>query len=189
MKRVLFLLLGVLILAVSCQDNFVDPENDLSTIEKSAKFEKIKTFEVKGWTQIIPDETAPMFECMPVEAGVEMCSSGWLAGHLNILGKVVQEESTYEKLYCELMMTPEGPVIYNEVSAELQFATGGHVSGFGFVWINTVTGEVTGYAEYVSGTGRFEGITGTTQVVNGKVLPDGGLYWDSVGEITLVLKD
>ncbi|WP_167615729.1 hypothetical protein [Maribellus sediminis] len=187
MKRVFFLLIGILIVAVACQDDFVEPENSLTT--KSAKYEKIKTFQVKGWTQIIPDETAPRFQCMPVEAGVDMCSYGWLTGHMNISGKIIQEESTYTKLYCELILTPEGPVIYNEVSADVKFACGESVSALAFVSINTVTGEVTGHTDYVAGTGRFEGITGSTKVVNGKVLPDGGLFWDTEGSITLVLKD
>lgn len=187
MKRVFLLLIGILILCVACQDDFVEPEN--TDVTKSAKYEKIKSFEVKGWTQIIPDETAGRFQCETFGPEFDMCASGWLAGQLNILGKVDQEHSTYTKLYCELMMTPEGPVVYNEVSAVVQGVSGEKVFGLGFVWINTVTSEVTGHSDYIGGTGRFEGMTGSTQVVNGTVLPDGGLYWDSVGSITLVLKD
>jgi hypothetical protein len=186
MKRVFFLLIGLLILAVSCQDDFVEPEN--APVTKSAKYEKTKTFQVKGWTQVIPDETAGRFQCETFGPPFDMCAAGWMAGHLNILGDVVQEQSTYTKLYCELLMTPEGVVVYNEVSAELLMSNGERISGLGFVSINTETGEVTGHAEYIGGTGRFEGMTGRTEVVNGKVLPEGGLYWDSVGEITLVLK-
>ena len=186
MKRVFFLLIGILAFSVACQDNFVEPEN--APVTKSAKYEKTKTFQVKGWTQVIPDETAGRFQCETFGPPFDMCAAGWMAGHLNILGDVIQEQSTYKKLYCELMMTPEGVVVYNEVSAELLMSNGERISGLGFVSINTETGEVTGHAEYIGGTGRFEGMTGRTEVVNGVVLPDGGLYWDSKGELTLVLK-
>ena len=187
MKRVFFLLIGILVLSVACQDDFVEPENAPAT--KSAKYEKTKTFQVKGWSQVIPDEAAGRFQCETFGPPFDMCAAGWMAGHLNILGgHLVQEQSTYTKLYCELMMTPEGPVVYNEVSANLHNTSGEKIFVLGYVWINTVSGEVTGHADYVGGTGRFEGMTGRTEVVNGVVLPDGGLYWDSVGELTLVLK-
>ena len=188
MKRVFFLLIGILVFSVACQDEFIEPENDMSVLEKSAKYEKVKTFQVKGWTEIIPDETAGRFQCATFGPPYDMCASGWLDGHSNILGKVIQEQSTYTKLYCELMMIDEVPVVYNEVSADILLVTGERIYGLGFVWINTVTGEVTGHTEYTGGTGRFEGITGSTQIFNGVVLPEGGLYWDSEGVITLIIK-
>lgn len=188
MKRVFFLLIGILVFSVACQDNFVEPENDLMVGTKSAKDGKVKTFHVKGWTKIIPDESAGRFQCETFGPAYDMCASGWLAGHSNILGKVIPEQSTYTKLYCDLMLIDEVPVVYNEVSADILLATGERVYGFGFVWINTETGEVTGRVEYTGGTGRFDGISGTAQILNGVVLPEGGLYWESEGEITLVLK-
>jgi len=188
MKRIIFLLIGFLILSVACQDEFVEPENDMTVATKSAKYEKTTIHEVKGWIKIIPDETAGRFQCETFGPEYDMCASGWLAGHFNILGKFIQEQSIYTKLYCELMLTDEGPVVYNEVSADILLATGERVYMLGFVWINPATGEVTGYGEYTGGTGHFEGITGTGQILNGIVLPEGGLYWDAEGEITLVIK-
>lgn len=187
MKRVFFLLIGILIMCVACQDDFVEPEN--APFTKSAKFEKTKTHHVKGWTQVIPDEAAGRFQCETFGPPFDMCAAGWMAGHLNIIGKIIQEESTYQKLYCELQLIAGEPVVYNEVSTELQLATGEKVNVLGFVSINTVTGAVSGHADFVGGTGRFDGITGTLQVVNGVVLPEGGLYWDTEGEITLMIKD
>ncbi len=186
MKRVFFLLIGLLILAVACQDDFVEPENALTT--KSAKYEKTKTHHVKGWSQIIPDESAGRFQCETFGPPFDMCAAGWIAGHSNILGKMIQEESTYQKLYCELQLISGEPVVYNEVSAEVKLVSGEKIFALAYVSINTVTGEVTGHTDYIGGTGRFEGITGTIQIVNGRALPDGGLYWDSEGEITLVIK-
>ncbi|WP_340111264.1 hypothetical protein [Maribellus mangrovi] len=186
MKRVFFLLIGILIMCVACQDDFVESENAVAT--KSSKFEKTKTHQIKGWMQIIPDEAAGRFQCETFGPPYDMCASGWEAGHVNILGKFIQEQSTYTKLYCELMMTPEGPVVYNEVSLDLLLATGERVYMLGFAWINPATGEVTGHGDYTGGTGRFEGITGTAQILNGVVLPEGGLYWDAEGFITLEIK-
>ncbi len=187
MKRLFLLLIGILAFCIACQDNFVEPEN--APVTKSAKYEKTKTHQVKGWMQVIPDEAAGSFQCETFGPPFDMCAAGWMAGHSNILGTVNKEESTYQKLYCELQLIAGEPVVYNEVSAELKYATGETVYGLGFLSINTVSGEVTGHTEFTDGTGRFKGITGTTRVVNGKVLPDGGLYWDTEGEITLVVKD
>ena len=77
----------------------------MTVATKSAKYEKTTIHEVKGWIKIIPDETAGRFQCETFGPEYDMCASGWLAGHFNILGKFIQEQSIYTKLYCELMLT------------------------------------------------------------------------------------
>lgn len=188
MKRVFFLLIGILAFSVACQDNFVEPENDLLVGTKSAKYEKTKTFPVKGWINIIPDPEAPMFACTPAEAEVEMCSSGWIKGRETILGKIVEEKSTYEKQSCDVELTNEGPVIHNVVNGTVTYANGDKIFAENHTFINVVTGEIWGHTNQLDGTGRFEGITGTTYMLNGKMIPTGGLSWEEEGEVTLVLK-
>lgn len=179
----------MLILAVACQDNFVEPENDMSAVEKSAKYEKVKTFHVKGWINIIPDPEAPLFLCTPEDFGIEMCSSGWINGRETILGKIVEEKSTYEKQSCDVTMTIDGPVIHNVVNGTVTYANGDKIFAENHTFINVVTGEVWGHTDQLDGTGRFEGITGTTYMLNGKMIPEtGGLSWEEEGEVTLVLK-
>lgn len=187
MKRVFFLLIGILVLSVACQDEFVEPENDLMIGTKSAKYEKVKTFHVKGWINIIPDPEAPMFACTGVPP-IEMCSSGWIKGRQTILGKIIQEKSTYEKKSCDVEMTNEGPVVHNVVTAEVMYACGDMTVCESHTYINVVTEEVWGHTDILYGTGRFEGATGTMYQLNGKMLPDGGLSWEVDGEIILVLK-
>jgi hypothetical protein len=188
MKRVFFLLIGILAFSVACQDNFVEPENELSAVEKSAKFEKVKTFPVKGWINIIPDPDAPMFSCTPEQFGIEMCSSGWIKGIETILGKIVEEKSTYEKQSCDVTMTDAGPVIHNVVTAKVTYACGDIAFCESHTFINPVTGEVWGQTDVLDGTGRYEGATGTMYQLNGKMLPEGGLSWEVEGYVTLVLK-
>jgi len=188
MKRLFILLIGLLAFSLACQNDFVEPENDLTLSTKSAKYEKVKTFHVKGWINIIPDPEAPMFTCMPEQAGVEMCSSGWIRGSSTILGRVIEEKSTYEKQGCDVMMINDEPVIHNVVTAEVMYACGDITLCESQTFINTVTGEVWGQTDVLDGTGRFKGATGTINQLNGKILPEGGLSWDEDGYITLVLK-
>lgn len=189
MKRKIFLLIGILALSVACQDNFVEFENDLTVGTKSAKYEKTKTHLIKGWIKVIPDWEAPMFTCTPEEFGIELCSSGWVSGHESILGKIVQEQSTYEKQSCDVTMTDEGPVVLNVVTADLLRTNGNRTFILSHTYINVATNEVWGYTDLVGGTGRFEGITGRTFMQDGSLDPETGmLSWEQEGYITLVIK-
>ena len=185
MKRIIFLLIGILALSVACQDEFVEPENSL----KSAKYEKTKTFLVKGWAEVIDDPNAPLFTCTPEDFGIQLCSSGWVRGHENILGKFIQEQSTYEKQSCDVTMINDEPVVNNIVKVDVLRVNGDWTYATNHTFINIATGEIWGYSDYTGGTGRFEGITGTTYMRNASMDPEtGNLSFDEEGEITLVLK-
>ena len=185
MKRIIFLLIGILAMSVACQDDFVEPENNL----KSAKYEKTQTFQVKGWAEVIPDWNAGTFTCNPEELGIEFCTRGWVNGHVNILGTIVREQSTYEKQSCDVTMTEEGPVVLNVVTADILRTNGNRTFVVCHMWINVATGEIWGQNDLTGGTGRFEGITGTTYIRNAKIIHEtGGISWKEDGFITLVLK-
>jgi hypothetical protein len=187
MKRVFFLLIGLLILAVSCQDDFVEPENALTT--KSAKYEKNKTFQVKGYVEAIPNIDMPFVSCTPPEYEVALPGSGWVAGHKNIFGKFVQDESFFNRDFCEFSLTPEGPVVYSHANVELTRSDGDKIFVDSHTWVNVATGVITGYNEIVDGTGRFEGVCGKSDIVNGVLNPETGIStWEEDGYITLVLK-
>lgn len=190
MKRIIFLLIGILALSVACQDNFVEPENDLSTFTKSAKVEKIKTFQIKGWVTATPYADVPEIACNPVGTGVNIKGVGWVSGHDNIFGKFDPENSTFQNETCDFMMTEEGPVIYAKTNVILQRMNGDQMFGVNHMWINPSTGEISGFTEITDGTGRFKGVTGSTNMVNGSIdLATGIASWEEDGEITLVLKN
>ena len=189
MKRVFFLLIGILAFSVACQDNFVEPENDLQTVTKSAKVEKIKTFQIKGWVTATPNPNEPEIACTPVEAGVTVKGIGWVSGHDNIFGKFDPEYSTFQNESCDFILTPEGPVVYTVTKVILQRMNGDQMVGVNYMWINVVNGEISGYNDITEGTGRFDGVTGKTDMLNGSIdLSTGIASWEEDGEITLVLK-
>lgn len=188
MKRVFFLLIGILIAAVACQDDFVESENALT--KKSAKSEKIKTFQVKGHVEAIPNIELPFVSCIPAEYEIALPGSGWVSGHKNIFGKFVQDESFFNRDFCEFNLTPEGPVVYSHADVELTRSDGDKIFVASHSWVNVETGVITGYNEIIDGTGRFEGVYGKSDIVNGIFDPVTGIStWEEEGEITLVLKD
>ncbi len=187
MKRLIFLLIGIFIVATACQDNFVETENDLSQIEKSAKYEKIKTFNIKSRITATPNNEGPVITCNPET--IVMSGTGWVSGQENIFGKILQDKSTYEKEFCELTITDEGPVLYTKVNVLLQNTKNEKQFVINHHFINIATGDSWGHSELTGGTGRFEGATGFTEMLNVVIDPVTGIgTWDEEGEITLVLK-
>lgn len=189
MKRIIFLLVGVLLLSLACQDEFNDPVANNSAT-KSAKYDKTKTYQVKGWVTAIGNSDAPSITCVPVEAGVVLSGSGWVDGHENILGKFDVKNSTYEKDYCEFSMTNEGPLVYTRTNVILQNMSGEQLFVVNHMWLNVATSEISGYSEIIDGTDRFEGASGSAVMLNGKVDQDSDVAsWEEEGEITLVIKE
>ena len=189
MKRILFFLIGFLILSVACQDEFVEPEYDLTLGSKSAKYEKVKTFQVKGHVDAIPNIDLPFTSCTPEGSEVALPGSGWVSGHKSIFGEFVQDESFFNRDLCELSITPEGPVVYSHANVELTRSNGDKIFIDSHSWVNAATGVITGYNVIKDGTGRFEGASGQSDIVNGTVDPNTGIAsWEEDGYITLVLK-
>ena len=189
MKRVFFLLIGILAFSVACQDNFVEPESEMATGTKSAKVEKIKTFQIKGWVTATPYADEPEIACSPVEAGVTVKGVGWVSGHDNIFGKFDPKNSTFQNENCDFMLTPEGPVIYAKTNVILQRMNGDKMFVVNYMWIDALTGVISGYNEMTGGTGRFEGVTGKTDMLNGSIdLATGIASWEEDGYLKLVLK-
>jgi len=151
MKRVCLLTAVFLILAVACQDNFVEPENDAIVGTKSARLEKTKTFQIKGCVNAIPNNGGPVILCSPAEAGVAVPGSGRVSGHENIFGKFDPENSTFEKEYCEFTMTPVGPVIYMSTDVILLNMSGEKMFVKNHIWINVVSGDISGYSDVIDG--------------------------------------
>lgn len=190
MKRVFFLLIGILAFSVACQDNFVEPENDTTPGTKSAKYEKVKTFHVKGHVDAIPNTDLPFTSCTPVEFEVALPGSGWVSGHKSIFGKFVQSESFFNRDFCEFSLTLEGPVVYSHANVEITSRTGDKIFVDSHSWVNVATGVITGYNEIKDGTGRFEGAYGQSDILNGILDSDTGIAsWEEDGYITLVIKE
>lgn len=189
MKRVFLLLIGILVFSVACQDNFVEPENDMTVVTKSAKVEKNKTFQIKGWVSITPDPDKPDIACTPIDYGVTIKGIGWVSVHDNIFGKFDPDNSTFENEFCEFEMTPVGPVIYARTNVILQRSNGDKMFAVNHMWIIAITGEISGYNDVNNGTGRFEGVIGQTNIMNSTIdLETSIASWEEDGYITLVLK-
>jgi hypothetical protein len=186
MKRLFFLLIGILAFCVACQDDFAEPESST----KSAKFEKTKTFQIGGWITIVANPEMPEMACNPVGANVLLKGSGWVSGQENILGRIDPENSTYETEYCELEINEEGhPFVYARTKVILQRMNGDKLFLVNHMWIDAMSGDISGYSDITDGTGRFEGAVGQTSMLNGTVDTEKGIgSWEEDGEITLVLK-
>ena len=118
-----------------------------------------------------------------------MPETGWVSGHETIFGKFDPENSTYEKEFCEFTMTAQGPVVYTLTHVTLQRMNGEQMFVENHMWLNVATGEISGYSDVVDGTGRFEGVTGRAEMLNGTVdLSTGIGNWEEDGYITLILK-
>ena len=100
-----------------------------------------------------------------------MCRSGWIKGRVTILGKIVEEKSTYEKQSCDVTIENGQPVVHNVVKGNVMYACGDITVCESHTFINVVTGEVWGYTDILDGTGRFEGATGKLDQLNGEMLP------------------
>ncbi len=190
MKRIILLLISMLMLNMACQEDLIEPENEMQVNTAIDKVDKIKTYPIKGSVMVIPNNEGPQITCVPVDAGVIMAETGWVRGHETIFGKFDPENSTYEKEFCEFMMTSQGPVVYTLTNVTLQRMNGDQMFVENHSWLNVATGEISGYSEVVDGTGRLEGVTGRAEMLNGTVdLSTGIGNWEEVGHITLILKE
>ncbi|MBN2769613.1 MAG: hypothetical protein JXR90_02835, partial [Spirochaetes bacterium] len=140
--------------------------------------------------EAIPDFGAPLIGCVPVEYEIALPGSGWVSGHKNIFGKFVQEESFFERDFCELTLTAEGPVIYSHANVEITGSRGDKLFVENHTWIYVTTGEISGYNEIRDGTGRFEGAYGHAEMLNATLDPETGIAcWDEEDYLTLVIKE
>jgi hypothetical protein len=188
MKQIILLLIGILILNVACQDDSIEPEIYI-TDTKNANFEKTKTYTVKAVVTAIPDNDGPQITCVPEQSGVILAGSGWVSGHENILGKFDSENSIFVKESCEFDLATGVPTVYTVTNVTLQRMNGEQLFVKNYMWLNLVNGEISGYNEVIDGTGKFEGATGRTDMINGKADPDTGIAtWEEEGYITLVRK-
>ena len=190
MKRINLLLISMLMLNLACQDDFIETGTEMKVNTAIDTYEKTKTYPIKGTVMAIPDNEGPQITCVPVEAGVIMPETGWVRGHETVFGKFDPENSTYEKEFCEFMMTTQGPVVYTLTHVTLQRMNGEQMFVENHMWLNAATGEISGYSDVVDGTGRLEGVTGRAEMLNGTVdLSTGIGNWEEVGHITLILKE
>jgi hypothetical protein len=188
MKRIILLLIGILILNVACQDDSIEPEIYIADT-KSANYEKTKTYTVKAVVTAIPDNDGSQITCVPEESGVILAGSGWVSGHENILGKFDSENSTFEKESCEFDLTTGVPTVYTITHVTLQRMNGEQLFVKNYMWLNLLNGEISGYNDVIDGTGKFEGATGRTEMLNGKADPVTGIAtWEEEGYLTLVRK-
>jgi len=172
-------------LSVACQDEFAEPKDSL----KSAKFDNTKTFALHGYVNSIPNLDGPVVSCLPEGSELALSETGWVSGYVNIIGKIVQEKSTYRGVSCEMIMTPEGPVVLITADVELIRSNGDKIILVSHMILDPLTNKISGYNEYTGGTGRFEGISGECNIMNGVLDPETGIAsWEEEGYITLILK-
>lgn len=189
MKRIIFLLIGILTFSMACQKEVVETDNGLEFTLKCAKAEKTKTFYIRSHVEAIPDFNSPLTLCTPTEYEIELPGSGWVSGHKDMFGKFIQDESLFVRDFCEFSLTAEGPVIYSHANVEITGASGVKIFVENHTWINAATGEIKGYNEIKGGTGRFDGAYGQADMLNATMDPVTGIAsWDEEGYITILIK-
>ena len=105
MKTLKFFLIGSLFAVCGCnEDVFNTGEPALDSGKKSAAVVKTVTVKVNGRVNAIPDPNLPQVTCLPENLGIILPGGGWASGFSTMIGKFVQEESTYESVNCEFVM-------------------------------------------------------------------------------------
>lgn len=193
MKTFHFLLIGILFVGFGCSEDFLPSENveTLKAARKKAEVPKTVTIPAHGQVTTIPDYTKPLLPCTPPEVGIAVASEGTATGHCTMTGAFVQEESTFNTYLCNVDLTPEGiPVIYAETDVIVTGNNGDKKFIKSYIWIDAVTNVVTGYHEMTGGTGRFEGISGHVDIIDGRLDPlTGSVTWKESGYMEIVVRN
>jgi len=170
MKTLKFFLIGSLFAVCGCnEDVFNTGEPALDSGKKSAAVVKTVTVKVNGRVNAIPDPNLPQVTCLPENLGIILPGGGWSSGFTTMIGKFVQEESTYERVNCEFVMTDEGPAVYSECHVIIRGNNGDQMYLVNESWLDLATGKFTGHNVLTGGTGRFEGATGWMEMINAAI--------------------
>ena len=168
MKRIIFLLIGLFILAYGCKDDILPADSVMGNDDlKNASIEKLVP--IKGEVLNHINEEHPDY--------------GTISGFLSHLGKLNETESTWTTI-------DDGDGNPYTFSKDIEFcaANGDKLRGTYMGMFISQT-EIEGIMIFEGGTGRFENASGQT-TANGYLVVDGGtligMYLAGEGEISNV---
>jgi hypothetical protein len=191
MKTLKFLMIGFLVSSIGCTENIYDPDAGPDQVnKKSSTVVKTVTIKVNGRVNAIPDPELPQVTCLPENLGIILPGGGSCSGFSTVIGKFVQEESTYERVNCEFVMTDEGPAVYSESNVIITGNNGDQKYLVNKSWVHLTTGKLSGYSILTGGTGRFEGSEGRIEMTDASIDPETGIgSWGEVGSMVLIVRD
>ena len=113
--------------------------------------------------------------------------AGNLSGFINILGRLNEEKSTYERISCSLDVSTGEPISYSVAEGQAVGRWGHKIFRETHSWTNLAQRTITGYSLITGGTGIYEGATGRTEL-EGVLNEDMSGTYKERGEIILVVK-
>ena len=178
MKKIIFLLIGIFVFALGCNNEILDTDSALETLDTDSALEtvdlkleavdleysKTRMVPVKGEVIISVDEYD--------EQGLGI--NGKMAGHLTHMGKLNQEESTWVTLYHDFSQYP--PLVIQVNDLVFCAANGDLLYGSYTGYMDVTTSVVDGLCILENGTGRFENATGQSNVT-------GYPWYDELGRV------
>ena len=161
MKRIIFLLIGIFIFALGCNNEILDTDSALETVD--LKYTKTKMVPLKGEVFVSVDE----YDAQGL--GIK----GNMSGYFSHLGKFKETKSIWENVSHDLK---EFPLITFTQDAVFCAANGDLLHGEYSGTMNFSNAEVKGLFVIDGGTGRFENATGQTNA-------DGYAWFDQFGRV------
>ncbi len=162
MKRIIFILIGMLFISFGCSNETLNTDSTFE--EANLKSGVSKMIPVKGEVIISVDEYN--------EQGLGI--NGKMAGYLTHMGKLNQAESTWITLYHDFSQYPPFVIQVNDLV--FCAANGDLLYGTYTGYLDVTTSVIDGFCVLENGTGRFENATGQSNVT-------GYPWYDELGRV------
>lgn len=160
MKRIIFLLIGIFIFALGCNNEILDTDSALETVD--LKYTKTKMVPLKGEVFVSVDEYD--------DQGLGII--GKMSGYFSHLGKLNETNSIWENMSNDMSDFPNTLTFTQDVM--FCAANGDLLHGTYTGTVYFTNAEVYGLFVIDGGTGRFENATGQTNA-------DGYAWFDEFG--------
>lgn len=169
MKKIIFLLIGVFLFAFGCNNEILDTDSALETVDLkleavNLKYSKTKMVPIKGEASIAIDE----YDTLGL--GIK----GKMSGYFSHLGKLNAMKSTWENVIHDLSQFPPMITFIQDVS--FCAANGDLLHAIYTGVVDVTTSEVIGSCVFEGGTGRFE-------YASGQMYANGYASYDQTGLI------
>ena len=180
-------LVAIVFLLVMAGCNLSDPANEFFAGNefKNGEIEKTVTVKVNGMETI---HGQPELGTIVIVPGlIEVSQFGYMTGFNTIIGKIVPEESTYEIVDWGFAMTDKGPEVYTKAVGKVTGNRGDSKFYEGHLWTYPAMDTSEGYVNITGGTGRFDGASGTLDLLDIVRDPvNNSTSWKVSGGITMV---
>ena len=150
MKRIIFLMIGLLFIASGCSNEMLNTNSELE--QSNLSYAKNVMLPIKGEVIISVDEYD--------DQGLGI--NGKMSGYLTHLGKLNHVGSTWVTLYHDFSQYP--PIVIQVNDLVFCAANGDLVYGTYTGYLDVTTSVIDGFCILENGTGRFKNVTGHTTV-------------------------